>query len=144
MNKLRQIIRAASGRAREKRAETFRRRFHLDETTRVLDIGSENGENINLVLRGTKVKPENLTLILTPTRSLAGTVQIVARVLEVAMHKIHSIGFDLTQVVDGIASAPIPPPSPDFLTGMGRTNDAILFGGQAHIFVNASDDDAAQ
>ena len=101
-------------------------------------------EIIEKVAHDTKVKPENLTLILTPTRSLAGTVQIVARVLEVAMHKIHTIGFDLTQVVDGMASAPIPPPSPDFLTGMGRTNDAILFGGQAHIFVNSSDEDAAQ
>lgn len=100
-------------------------------------------EIIEKVARDTKVKPENLTLILTPTRSLAGTVQIVARVLEVAMHKIHTIGFDLNLVVDGIASAPVPPPSPDFLTGMGRTNDAILFGGQAHIFVNSDDTSAA-
>jgi methenyltetrahydromethanopterin cyclohydrolase len=38
-----------------------------------------------------------------------------------------------------MASAPLPPPSPDFLTGMGRTNDAILFGGHAHIFVKGTD-----
>ena len=101
-------------------------------------------EIIEKIARDTKIKPDNLTLILTPTRSLAGTVQIVARVLEVAMHKIHTLGFDLTKVIDGMASAPIPPPSPDFLTGMGRTNDAILFGGQAHIFINASDEDAIQ
>lgn len=99
-------------------------------------------EIIEKVARDTHIKPENLTFILTPTRSLAGTVQIVARVLEVAMHKIHTLGFDLSLVVDGMATAPIPPPSPDFLTGMGRTNDAILFGGQAHIFVNGSDADA--
>ena len=99
-------------------------------------------EIIEKVARDTNIKPENLTFILTPTRSLAGTVQIVARVLEVAMHKIHTLGFDLSLVVDGIATAPIPPPSPDFLTGMGRTNDAILFGGQAHLFVNGSDADA--
>ncbi len=99
-------------------------------------------EIIEKVARDTNIKPENLTFILTPTRSLAGTVQIVARVLEVAMHKIHTLGFDLNLVVDGMATAPIPPPSPDFLTGMGRTNDAILFGGQAHIFVNGSDADA--
>lgn len=101
-------------------------------------------EVIEKVSRDTGVKPENLTFILTPTRSLAGTVQIVARVLEVAMHKIHTLHFPLGDVVDGMASAPLPPPSPDFLTGMGRTNDAILFGGHAHIFVKGSDEAAAR
>lgn len=60
--KLSKIVWAASRRAREKRAETFRHKFKLDETTRILDIGSENGENINLVLKGTRVKPENVCL----------------------------------------------------------------------------------
>ena len=59
------------------------------------------------------------------------------------IHQNREVGFDLNLVVDGIASAPVPPPSPDFLTGMGRTNDAILFGGQAHIFVNSGDTEAA-
>jgi methenyltetrahydromethanopterin cyclohydrolase len=80
-----------------------------------------------------------LTLILTPTSSLAGTVQIVARVLEVAMHKAHELGFDLNSIQDGIGSAPLPPPAPDFLNAMGRTNDAILFAGQVQLFVNGED-----
>lgn len=101
-------------------------------------------EVIEKVARDTGLKPENLTFILTPTRSLAGVVQIVGRVLEVAMHKIHTLHFPLEQVVDGMASAPLPPPSPDFLTGMGRTNDAILFGGHAHLFVQGSDAAAEQ
>jgi methenyltetrahydromethanopterin cyclohydrolase len=99
-------------------------------------------EVIEKVSRDTGVAVENLTFILTPTRSLAGTVQIVARVLEVAMHKIHTLHFPLDHVVDGMASAPLPPPAPDFLIGMGRTNDAILFGGHAHLFVKGSDDSA--
>jgi len=101
-------------------------------------------EVVEKVSRDTGVAIENLTFILTPTRSLAGTVQIVARVLEVAMHKIHALHFPLVDVVDGMASAPLPPPSPDFLTGMGRTNDAILFGGHAHVFVKGSDEAAAK
>ena len=101
-------------------------------------------EVVAKVSRDTGVASENLTFILTPTRSLAGTVQIVARVLEVAMHKIHTLHFPLEQVVDGMASAPLAPPSPDFLTGMGRTNDAILFGGHAHVFVLGSDEAAKQ
>ncbi len=87
------------------------------------------------------VAAEALTLILTPTRSLAGTTQVVARVLEVALHKVHELHFPLSRVVDGVGSAPLPPPAPDFVTAMGRTNDAILFGGQVHLYVDAQDDD---
>jgi methenyltetrahydromethanopterin cyclohydrolase len=91
------------------------------------------------IARDCGVDPKALTLILTPTSSLAGTVQIVARVLEVAMHKAHELGFDLHSIRDGIGSAPLPPPSPDFLTAMGRTNDAILFAGQVQLFVSGED-----
>lgn len=101
-------------------------------------------EIIAKVARDTNVSAENLTFILTPTRSLAGTVQIVARVLEVALHKLHTLHFPLEQLVDGIASAPLAPPSPDFLTGMGRTNDAILFGGFVQLFVQSTDEMAKQ
>ena len=62
MSKLQDIVWSASRRARQKRAAIFRRKFRLDETTRVLDIGSENGENINLVLNGTRIKPENVCI----------------------------------------------------------------------------------
>ncbi len=89
------------------------------------------------------IAPEQLTVILTPTTSLAGGVQIVARVLEVALHKVHALQFPLDQVVDGAACAPLPPPSPKFMTAMGRTNDAILFGGQVQLYVDG-DDDAAR
>ena len=71
----------------------------------------------------------------TPHQSLAGTTQVVARVLEVALHKVHALGFPLERVRDGIGTAPLPPPHPDFLTAMGRTNDAILFGGEVQLFV---------
>lgn len=88
------------------------------------------------------IEPAQLTLILTPTSSLAGGMQIVARVLEVALHKVHELHFPLGDIVDGAASAPLPPPSPDFMTAMGRTNDAILFGGQVHLYVRGEDEAA--
>jgi len=99
-------------------------------------------EIIEKVASTCKVKPENLTVILTPTRSLAGDTQVVARVLEVSMHKAHTVGFPLDKIVDGIAEAPLPPPAPDFLTAMGRTNDAILFGGSVQLWVDSDDADA--
>jgi methenyltetrahydromethanopterin cyclohydrolase len=101
-------------------------------------------EVIEKVSHDTGISTSNLTFILTPTRSLAGTVQITARVLEVALHKLHALHFPLEQFIDGYGVAPIPAPSPDFLTGMGRTNDAILFGGFVHLYVNCEDVAAAE
>ena len=85
----------------------------------------------------------SLAFVLTPTTSLAGTVQIVARVLEVALHKAHALGFPLAHIVDGLGIAPLPPPAPDFLAAMGRTNDAVLYGGEVQLFV-AGPEPAAQ
>lgn len=97
---------------------------------------------IDKVLRDCAVRPEGLTVILTPTRSLAGTVQVVARVLEVALHKLHELKFPLERLVDGIGSAPLPPPAADLVGAMGRTNDAIIYGGAVHLFVTGPDGDA--
>jgi len=88
------------------------------------------------------VRPENLTIIYAPTQSLAASVQIVGRVLEVAMHKAHTLAFPLHHIVDGMASAPLSPPHPDFITAMGRTNDAIIYGGQVHLYVSGPDEAA--
>ena len=94
------------------------------------------------VSRDCGVSPERLTLVLTPTGSLAGVVQIAARVVEVALHKAHELGFPLDAIVDGAGSTPLPPPIDDPLAAMGRTNDTILFGGQVHLFVSCGDEQA--
>lgn len=94
---------------------------------------------IDKVLRDCGLPPEGLTVILTPTSSPAGTTQVVARVLEVALHQAHEQGFALADIVDGSATAPLPAPSPDGVQAMGRTNDAILYGGQVHLTVKGDD-----
>ncbi len=101
-------------------------------------------EIIEKVARDTKVKAENLTFILTPTTSVAGATQIVSRVLEVALHKAHTLHFPLEAIIAGSGTAQLPPVCDDFLTMMGRTNDAILFGGFVELQVNCSDADAKQ
>ncbi len=90
------------------------------------------------------VKPEKLTLILTPTGSPAGVTQIAARVVEVALHKAHELGFELNAILEGSGVTPIPPPVSDSLTAMGRTNDTILFSGQVALLVDCGNDAAKQ
>jgi methenyltetrahydromethanopterin cyclohydrolase len=91
---------------------------------------------VDKLLRDCALAPEGLAVVLTPTTSLAGTTQVVARVLEVALHRAHQLGFALADIVDGSACAPLPPPGADFISAMGRTNDAILYAGQVHLTVS--------
>lgn len=134
------------GRALAAREEIFKEFGYKDEaesTVIVLEVDSfPPVEVAEKVANNCGIKPENLTFILTPTSSLAGVMQIAIRVLEVAMHKAHELHFPLEKIVDGYGSTPVAPPGGDFMTAMGRTNDAILFGGQVHLFVDATDEEA--
>jgi len=89
------------------------------------------------------ISPDCLTVIYAPTQSLAGSTQIIARALEVALHKAYELQFPLDRIVEGMGAAPLAPPHPDFITAMGRTNDAIIHAGRAHLFVTGPASDAA-
>ena len=87
------------------------------------------------------VQPGALTLLVAPTASLAGGVQIAARVVETALHKLHELDFDVRRVRGAIGSCPLPPVAGKDVEGIGRTNDAVLYAGQAHLTVEAGDDE---
>jgi methenyltetrahydromethanopterin cyclohydrolase len=92
-----------------------------------------------LITTACQIEPQDLTLLVAPTSSLAGTVQIVARSLETAMHKMHELGFDLHRIQRGTGTAPLCPLGKDDLLSIGLTNDAILYGGEVEIWVNGDD-----
>jgi len=94
------------------------------------------------VARDCGIEPANLTFIYAPTQSLAGSVQVIARSLEVALHKAYELGFPPDRIVDGVGAAPLCPPHPDLVTAMGRTNDAIIYGGQVQLFVTGPGNEA--
>jgi methenyltetrahydromethanopterin cyclohydrolase len=87
------------------------------------------------------VPPSALTLVMAPTASVAGGVQIAARVVETALHKLHEVGFDVGRVLAGYGTCPLPPVAGDDMAAIGRTNDAILYGGRVHLTVASDDDD---
>src|SRR5687768_10396206 len=84
-----------------------------------------------------RLTPDALTFVVAPTASLAGGVQIVARVLETGLHKMDTLGFDVTRVTSATGTAPVPPVARNDLRAVGRTNDCILYGGQARYVVRA-------
>ena len=90
------------------------------------------------------VAPERLTLLAAPTASLAGSIQVVARTVETCLHKMHELGLDLSRVAAGYGVAPLPPVAADDVAGIGRTNDAVLYGGEVTLWVHGDDDSLRQ
>ena len=131
------------GRAMALKEPLFEKLGYQDEcdtATFVLEVDQlPPVELIDKIAETCNLAPAALNFIFTPTSSLAGSMQVVARVLEVAMHKTHELGFPLEDVLDGSGSVPLSPPIPDFVKAMGRTNDAILFAGRVQLFVKGDD-----
>jgi methenyltetrahydromethanopterin cyclohydrolase len=130
---------------REPLFEDLGYRDHGDSGVLVLEVDRPPPPVVvEKVLRDCGLAPAGLTLVLTPTASLAGGAQIVARVLEVALHRAHELGFPLHDILEGSACAPLPAPGADLLQAMARTNDAILYGGQVHLAVAGAADAARE
>jgi methenyltetrahydromethanopterin cyclohydrolase len=90
------------------------------------------------------VAPGGVTLAVAPTASIAGTIQVVARSVETSLHKLFELGFDVRRIVSGFGTAPLPPVAKDDLAGIGRTNDAILYGGRVTLWVTGDDESLAE
>ncbi len=131
-------MRAARG-----REPLFERIGHLERAEQVVGVlesrALPNAETCAYIASECDVATDKLTLLVAPTASLAGTVQVVARSVETALHKIFELDFDLSQVVAGFGVAPLPPVAHDDLVGIGRTNDAVLYGAHATLWVRSED-----
>lgn len=87
-----------------------------------------------------RVKTEQLILLVAPTASIVGSVQVAARSAETGLHKLVELGFDIRNVMDAVGLCPLAPVASDDLRAIGRTNDAILYGSQ--VFYSVKTDDA--
>ena len=110
----------------------------------VLESGSlPDAEVVEYVADKCGVSSDSVTLAVAPTSSLAGTVQVVARSVETSMHKLFELGFDVKRIQHGFGTAPLPPVANDDLSGIGLTNDAILYGGEVALWASGDDDTIA-
>jgi methenyltetrahydromethanopterin cyclohydrolase len=90
------------------------------------------------------MEPAALTLLIAPTASVAGCVQIAARSVETALHKLMELGFDPRKVRSGAGLGPIAPVARNDMRGIGWTNDCILYGTRTYLGVRATDDEIAE
>ena len=88
-----------------------------------------------------RVVPKNLFLVLFSTTSLTGAIQVSGRIVETGLFKLMKLGLDPLLVKHAWGYAPIVPLHPSSSEAMGRTNDAILYGGTANYTVSDEDDE---
>ena len=111
-----------------------------DEGVLVLETRSlPTDDVVAWVAEKARLQPLQLTFVVAPTASIAGGVQISARIVETGLHKMETLGFDVTRVVTAMGTAPLPPVAKNDLRAIGRTNDCILYGGQARYTIKAAD-----
>ncbi len=131
-------MRAAYG--REKLFDVIGHRESASRVVGVLEAQElPSVDTVEWIAEQTRVTPENVRLVVARTNSLAGIIQVVARSVETALHKLHTLGFDLERVVSGRGSAPIPPVARNRSEAIGRTNDAILYGSSVTLSVRGDD-----
>jgi methenyltetrahydromethanopterin cyclohydrolase len=128
------------------RAEELYDDLEVDEGSRVAVLCLETRDAppepiADYVAERAGVAAADLTLLFAPTASLAGGVQVAARVVETALHKLHELEFDVGRVVSGFGSCPLPPVARTDPEAIGRTNDAVLYGGQVELTVDAPDEE---
>jgi len=107
----------------------------------VLESGSLPTQSAMALIREALPANCRLTLAVAPTASQAGNIQVVARSIETALHKLHELHFPCEHIVSGTGIAPLPPVAKNDLQGIGRTNDSILYGATVNLWVRCSDDE---
>ncbi len=93
-------------------------------------------EAVRYIAEKCGVKPSDLYIAVAPTNSVAGSVQVSARIVETGIHKLHALGFDIKKIKYGWGRAPIAPVHPDPLVMMGRTNDMLLYAGETFYIID--------
>ena len=107
----------------------------------VLETGKKPPEVvIKQIVEKCKVTPKNLFLIMFSTTSMAGATQVSGRVVETGLHKLERLGLDPLIVRHAWGYAPIVPLHPSSGEAMGRTNDAILYGGVTNYTLKYEDE----
>jgi len=85
-------------------------------------------EIVKHILGELQCDPKNLYILVAPTASQVGSVQIAARALETGLSKLMELGYNLERIDSGWGTCPLPPVACDNISALGRSNDGILYG----------------
>ena len=109
----------------------------FDSAIIALESSTLPDENVaKLIAEECDVDTENVIMLVAPTASVVGSVQVSGRVVEVALFKLLELGYDTTKVMLGTGTAPIAPVMKNDMIAMGSTNDCIIYYGSVYLTVN--------
>jgi len=86
------------------------------------------------------VTAEHLYILVAPNNSLVCAIQVAARSVEQAIHRLEEEGLPLATIQSAHGFAVLPPLVEDDLVAMGRINDALLYGAEATFQLRYPDD----
>jgi methenyltetrahydromethanopterin cyclohydrolase len=88
----------------------------------------------------TGVEPSGVFLPTFATGSTVGSVTMASRAAELGVFRLFELGYDPKDVLTVSGAAPVAPVSYDEGVAMGRTNDALAYGGQVYVQVREDSD----
>ncbi|MCK4270042.1 MAG: methenyltetrahydromethanopterin cyclohydrolase [Methanogenium sp.] len=96
-----------------------------------------SGEVMEHIAEKCKVDVANVCVVVAPTASIVGSIQVAGRCVETAIYKLNELGFDTRKIRSAIGTAPLPPVKKDSTQAMGCTNDATIYHGQIYLTMDA-------
>ena len=131
---------ARSARGKEKVLDEYQLTSNSESVVAVLETSKLPDEQVaEAVAKECNVAPNCVQICVARTSSLPGMIQIVARSVETAIHKLHELDFDLCSIRKGAGLAPLPPKTNDDLVALGWTNDSVLYGADVLLSVDCED-----
>ena len=113
-----------------------------DEAVLVLETDKYPVDDaIDYIAKETNVKRESIYLVLVSPASMAGSIQVSARIVETGLYKLDTLKFDLRSIISGFGISPIAALHKDPLIMAGKTKDMLLYGGITHYVVDVDNDD---
>lgn len=112
----------------------------ITEAVLILESSEIPDEEVTAeIARECHVDPEDLYIVVVPTASVAGSVQISARGVETGIHKFDSLGFDINSIKHAHGIIPLSPIVGDDVKCMGATNDCIIYCARTYYAVDYDD-----
>jgi methenyltetrahydromethanopterin cyclohydrolase len=87
------------------------------------------------------IRPENVYILAARTGSLVGSIQVCSRTVEASIWRLYRKDFDISKIISGSGTCPLPPPVFDEFLGMDRVNTALLYGVTVRYIVNCRDEE---
>lgn len=87
------------------------------------------------------IRPENVYILAARTGSIVGSIQVCSRTVEASQWRIDRKGFDISKIVSGMGSCPVPPPIRDEVRAMDRVNTALIYGAFVRYYVDCADEE---